>query len=80
LSRGQSRHPDGFEKTIPDSLAFAHLEGNSSAHIKASLMGSSANVLVEDGELRPGTWQGVFLCEFDGPRMRNVWMQIVETE
>jgi len=69
-----------LSKAIPDSLSFAHLEGNSPAHIKASLMGSSVNLLVEDGEPQLGTWQGVFLCEFDGPRLRNVWVQIIETE
>lgn len=69
-----------LRKAIPDSLAFAHLEGNSTAHIKASLMGSSVNLIVEKGQLQLGTWQGVFLCEFDGPRTRKVWVQMIETD
>jgi secondary thiamine-phosphate synthase enzyme len=59
-------------KEQPD---FRHGEGNSDSHIKASLVGSSALVLVEDGELVLGRWQGVFLCEFDGPRTRTVHVQ-----
>jgi secondary thiamine-phosphate synthase enzyme len=62
---------------VPDALPYAHAEGNSPAHIKASLMGSSVSVIVEDGRLRFGTWQGICLCEFDGPRTRKVWVKIV---
>jgi thiamine phosphate synthase YjbQ (UPF0047 family) len=51
-----------------------HAEGNAAAHVKASLMGSSVRVPVSGGRLRLGTWQGVFLCEFDGPRERSVWV------
>ncbi len=51
---------------------YRHAEGNSPAHVKASLVGSSATVIVEKGELLLGTWQGIFLCEFDGPRTRRV--------
>jgi secondary thiamine-phosphate synthase enzyme len=54
---------------------FRHGEGNSDAHIKASLVGSSATLLVEDGDLVLGRWQGVYLCEFDGPRTRSVHVQ-----
>jgi secondary thiamine-phosphate synthase enzyme len=61
---------------VPDSLPCAHAEGNSPAHIKASLMGSSVSVIVEDGRLRLGTWQGICLCEFDGPRTRKVWVKM----
>jgi secondary thiamine-phosphate synthase enzyme len=55
---------------------FHHSEGNSDAHIKASLMGSSVQVIVKDGKLQLGTWQGIFLCEFDGPRERKVILHI----
>ena len=55
---------------------YRHGEGNSAAHVKASMMGSSVTVLVEDGWLQLGTWQGVWFCEFDGPRTRQVWLRI----
>jgi secondary thiamine-phosphate synthase enzyme len=53
------------------------MEGNSPAHIKASLMGSSATLLIEGGKPVLGTWQGVFFCEFDGPRSRKVMVKVV---
>lgn len=56
---------------------YRHREGNADSHIKASLVGSSALIPVEGGDLRLGTWQGIFLCEFDGPRRRRVWVKIV---
>jgi secondary thiamine-phosphate synthase enzyme len=62
---------------VPDSLPCAHAEGNSPAHVKSSLMGSSVTVLVEDGRLQLGTWQGICLCEFDGPRTRQFWVKIL---
>jgi secondary thiamine-phosphate synthase enzyme len=55
---------------------FRHAEGNSAAHVKASLMGCSAALFVENGELMLGQWQGVFFCEFDGPRQRQVWARL----
>ncbi|QEL19123.1 secondary thiamine-phosphate synthase enzyme YjbQ [Limnoglobus roseus] len=55
---------------------FRHAEGNSDSHIKASLFGSSVTVLIENGKLVFGTWQGIYLCEFDGPRTRSVFVQI----
>lgn len=61
-------------RLIPEDSRFEHAEGNSPAHVKASLMGSSVLVPVEDGELRLGRWQSVYLCEFDGPRSRTVWV------
>jgi len=64
-------------RAVPDSLPYTHAEGNSPAHVKASLVGSSATVFIEDGRLRLGTWQGIFLCEFDGPRRRQVWIKII---
>jgi secondary thiamine-phosphate synthase enzyme len=67
-----------LERAVPHvQPGFRHGEGNSDSHIKASLVGSSATVLVSDGDLVLGTWQGVFLCEFDGPRTRTVQVQWV---
>lgn len=65
-------------KLVPDSEKYRHLEGNSDAHIKASLFGSSVSVIVSDGRLLLGTWQGIFLCEFDGPRRRSVYVKVME--
>lgn len=62
---------------VPWQAGYRHLEGNSAAHIKAALFGSSATVIVADGRLQLGTWQSLFLCEFDGPRTRSVWVQCV---
>src|SRR6476619_349613 len=62
-----------LERTIPhEQPGLRHGEGNSDAHIKASLVGSSATVIVDDGDLVLGRWQGVYFCEFDGPRHRTV--------
>jgi secondary thiamine-phosphate synthase enzyme len=66
------------EAMVPDSARFRHAEGNSAAHIKAALMGSSVTVIVSDGRLNLGTWQGIYFCEFDGPRTRKVWVKMVE--
>jgi len=60
-----------------DVPGFRHAEGNSDSHIKSSLVGSSATVLVRGGELVLGTWQGVYFCEFDGPRTRTVHVQAI---
>jgi secondary thiamine-phosphate synthase enzyme len=65
-----------LDRLIPWAGDFAHAEGNSAAHIKAILVGSSVQVPVEDGELQLGTWQAIFLCEFDGPREREVWTKV----
>jgi secondary thiamine-phosphate synthase enzyme len=56
---------------------YRHGEGNSDAHVKASLVGSSVTLIVDGGELVLGTWQGVFLCEFDGPRQRTVLLKVI---
>ena len=61
-----------LERLVPADLPFRHLEGNSDAHAKASLVGSSVTIPVQGGDLRLGTWQGVFFAEFDGPRRRRV--------
>ncbi len=62
---------------IPQAGRYKHVEGNSDAHIKASLMGSSVSLIVADGALVLGTWQGIFFCEFDGPRTRKVLIQLI---
>ena len=65
-----------LNKVIPFSDGYAHLEGNSAAHIKTSLVGSSETILISGGRLALGTWQSVFFCEFDGPRNRKVWISV----
>ncbi|MDL1979097.1 MAG: secondary thiamine-phosphate synthase enzyme YjbQ [Deltaproteobacteria bacterium] len=67
-----------FKKLIPWEGGYRHLEGNSAAHIKTSLVGSSDIVAVEDGRLQLGTWQAVFFCEFDGPRTRKVQVRFFD--
>ena len=64
-----------LEELIPQRDNFSHMEGNSDAHIKASLFGSSVRVIVKDYKLLLGTWQSIFFCEFDGPRTRNFYLQ-----
>ncbi|MDP6296945.1 MAG: secondary thiamine-phosphate synthase enzyme YjbQ [Candidatus Marinimicrobia bacterium] len=65
-------------KLVPKDGGFRHSEGNSDSHIKTSMIGSSENVFIESGKLVLGTWQGIFLCDFDGPRTRKVYIKIVE--
>lgn len=65
-----------LDRFVPLSDGYSHMEGNSAAHIKSSLMGFSLNIPVLDGHLLLGTWQGVYLCEFDGPRNRTVRITI----
>ena len=64
-------------KIVPSDGAYRHVEGNSDAHIKASLLGSSVMVIVESGTPILGTWQGIFLAEFDGPRKRSVLIKFI---
>jgi len=64
-----------LNKLIPWEGSYGHLEGNSAAHIKSSLIGNSVMVLVESGHLKLGTWQGIFFCEFDGPRSRKLYIK-----
>ena len=63
-------------KIVPD-LHYRHSEGNSPAHVKSSLVGCSITVPISEGRLCLGTWQGIYFCEFDGPRSRKVWVQLV---
>ncbi len=65
----------GLKQMVPDRADYFHLEGNSPAHIKASLMGCSVQVMIEAGRLMLGTWQGIYFCEFDGPRSRKLWVR-----
>lgn len=67
-----------LNKTYPEQNDYLHAEGNSHAHIKASLMGSSCNIIIENGKLVLGTWQGIYFCEFDGPRNRKVYIKILK--
>jgi len=66
-----------LDKAYPVHGEYLHTEGNSHAHIKASLMGSSCTVIIEDGKLLLGTWQGIYFCEFDGPRNRKFYVKII---
>ena len=63
-----------LDRAVPWSAGYRHSEGNAAAHVKASMMGSSVRVIVQDGRLQLGTWQGIYFCEFDGPRSREVWI------
>ena len=65
-----------LDEVAPADGAYQHSEGNAHAHIKASLVGSSVTVFVEAGQLVLGTWQSIFLCEFDGPRTRNLMIRV----
>ena len=66
-----------LNKLVPFKDPYRHMEGNSPAHIKASLLGCSEMVIVESGKLVLGTWQGIFFCEFDGPRNREVHVKVI---
>jgi secondary thiamine-phosphate synthase enzyme len=68
-----------ISKIVPFEDGYKHSEGNSAAHLKSTLFGCSTNVIVADGQLCLGTWQSLFFCEFDGPRERNVWVQVTGT-
>jgi secondary thiamine-phosphate synthase enzyme len=66
----------GLDKAFPDRREFTHAEGNSSAHLKASAVGSSAAIIINGGNLVLGTWQGIYFCEFDPPRNRKFYVKI----
>lgn len=66
-----------LNKVYPDRPEYRHMEGNSAAHTKASVMGASVTVPVHEGHLAMGTWQGIYFCEFDGPRTRKFYVQVV---
>jgi len=67
-----------FEQLVPRSGTYRHAEGNSDSHAKAALTGASQMIFVEQGKLVLGQWQGVFFCEFDGPRERKIWVKVLE--
>jgi len=69
-----------LNKIIPWEAGYGHLEGNSPAHIKSTLVGASEVIAIENGSLVLGTWQGIFFCEFDGPRTRSVLMRLLKGE
>ncbi len=64
-----------LDRVVPWNGGYSHFEGNTAAHVKASMMGSSAQVIISDGKLQLGTWQSLYFCEFDGPRSRQVWVK-----
>jgi secondary thiamine-phosphate synthase enzyme len=68
-----------LDKIVPQSLPYRHSEGNSPAHVKATLVGNHVAVFVEKNSLVLGAWQGIYFCEFDGPRERSVWISVVAT-
>ena len=68
---------DTLSELIPYSKTYSHLEGNADAHIKSAVIGSSREIIIENGKLLLGTWQGVFFLEFDGPRTRRVFVKVV---
>jgi secondary thiamine-phosphate synthase enzyme len=67
---------NALSKLVPEDAPYSHTEGNADSHIKSSLFGSSLIVFIEDGRLAFGTWQGIYFCEGDGPRSREVWIKI----
>ncbi|MEI7475059.1 MAG: secondary thiamine-phosphate synthase enzyme YjbQ [bacterium] len=66
-----------MNKISPDYPEFRHAEGNSDAHVKSSLFGPSLTLIISEGKLALGTWQGIYFTEFDGPRSREVWIKII---
>ncbi|MDR1088385.1 MAG: secondary thiamine-phosphate synthase enzyme YjbQ [Coriobacteriales bacterium] len=67
----------GLDAAFPDRTEFRHAEGNSAAHLKASVVGSSVTGIVDGGRLVLGTWQGIYFCEFDGPRSRRFYVKVI---
>ena len=66
-----------INRLIPFTGSYQHSEGNSAAHVKCTLLGPSQTLFIQEGRLALGTWQGVYFCEFDGPRSRKVWVKII---
>lgn len=67
---------DSFNSTFPEQDNYKHFEGNSHAHIKSSILGNEKNLIISDGYLLLGRWQGIYFCEFDGPRQRKIFVKI----
>ena len=66
-----------INKLVPREDGYQHIEGNSAAHLKASMIGFSQQVIIENGRLLLGTWQGIWFCEYDGPRRRSVYVKLM---
>ena len=66
-----------INKIVPFSDNYRHFEGNSAAHLKSSMIGVSETVIIKNGDLKLGRWQGIYFCEFDGPRKRKIWIKII---
>lgn len=71
---------EALERAVPLRANYRHMEGNSAAHVKSSLVGASELVIIENGRLVLGTWQSVFFCEFDGPRTRKLIIKFINTK
>jgi secondary thiamine-phosphate synthase enzyme len=69
---------DKLSEIVPEDGDYSHMEGNSDSHIKSTIVGHSLSIFIENNSLQLGTWQGIFLCEFDGPRTREVWVKIID--
>ncbi|WBW95524.1 secondary thiamine-phosphate synthase enzyme YjbQ [Oceanirhabdus sp. W0125-5] len=65
-----------LEKVFPNSREFMHFEGNSDSHLKSTTVGASENIIIHNGDLLLGTWQGIYFCEFDGPRERTFYVKV----
>ena len=68
-----------LNESVSEDFPYKHAEGNSPAHIKSILVGPSLTVFIEDSVLQLGTWQGIYLCEYDGPRSREVWVKLIKS-
>ena len=69
---------NALSRLIPHEMNYAHREGNADAHIKSTIVGSSVNVIIDDGKIILGTWQSVFFCDFDGPRHRRIAIKFIQ--
>ncbi|MGB9639029.1 MAG: secondary thiamine-phosphate synthase enzyme YjbQ [bacterium] len=67
-----------YKRNVPSDYNYHHLEGNSDSHIKSSLIGNSLTLIIQDSKVLLGSWQGIFFCEFDGPRTRKVYIKILQ--
>jgi len=71
---------NALNKLVPANAGYAHAEGNADSHIKSSLFGSTLTIFIENGQLAFGTWQGIYFCEGDGPRSREVWVTVIQNK
>jgi len=67
-----------LNKLVPEGAGYSHAEGNADSHIKSSLFGSSLTIFITDGQLAFGAWQGIYFCEGDGPRSRQIWVKVMQ--